>query len=454
MVVSSSPASPVDDPRVRRRKDLLNTLSFAGEPGFFLIGMSFVSFTTVIPAFVKALTGSDLAVGVATGLSTGVFLLPQLYVASIVARLRRKKPLTVAAVWIGRPLFLVLALAVWLLGARQPLVTFGVLLLCIVLIQAAESVQAVPWLDLLAGCIPPTRRGRVLGAAQIIGGLGGIGAGVAVRHVLGENSPYAFPNNYAFLFAAAGLAMLVSACAMLLIQEPEPKATREQPPSLRQVIGMLPRILVRDRAFLRLACVRMLSDMVGMASAFYVLYGTQWAGLGLAATGYFVVAQVVGSLVAGLLMAVLQDRAGPLAHLRTIVSLSLIPPLLALASAPLQNWLGSWNLYVYMALFFFLGLYAGSSVWPFFNWTLEHAPEADRPLYLGIGNTLGAIAMLAPPLGGWIASRVSYPPVFALAILCGAAALVAASRLPDPRVSHVVASPANSLAGATKADGR
>ncbi|MHB1296164.1 MAG: MFS transporter [Anaerolineae bacterium] len=419
-----------------RRKARLNILAFAGEPGFFISGMSFVSLTTVIPAFVMALTGSDLAVGVATGLTTGVFLLPQLYVAGIVTRLRRKKPLTVGAVWIGRPLFLVLALAIWLLGTEHPVATYAVLLLGLVLIQTAEAVQAVPWLDLLAACIPPTQRGRVLGAAQIMGGLGGIGAGLAIGYVLGENSPFAFPDNYAVLFVAAGLTMILSACAMLLIQEPEPRPSTEKPPALRQVLGMLPRILVRDRAFLRLAVVRMLADMVSMASAYYVLFGTQRAGLGLAAAGYFAAAQVVGSLIAGLLMAYLQDRSGPLVHLRTIVSLSLVPPLLALASAPLQSWLGASNLYVYLAVFFFLGLYSGSSVWPFFNWTLEHAPEADRPLYVGISNTLGAIAMLAPPLGGWIASRASYPPVFALAIVCGLAALIVAAKLPDPRAAH------------------
>jgi MFS family permease len=80
-----------------------------------------------------------------------------------------------------------------------------------------------------------------------------------------------------------------------------------------------------------------------------------------------------------------------------------------------------------------LGIAAGSIGWPFFNWVLEHAREADRPVYIGMSNTLSALVMLAPTLGGWVAKTVSYPAVFALALCFGFAAWGLSSRLPDTR---------------------
>ena len=103
-----------------------NAIGFGSDMALFGVAMAFISSSTVLPAFIKALTQSEVLVGVASGLTSAAWMLPQLVVASLVAQQPRKKPIMVTAACIGRPLMLVLAAVIWLLGDRVPMVTVGI----------------------------------------------------------------------------------------------------------------------------------------------------------------------------------------------------------------------------------------------------------------------------------------------------------------------------------------
>ena len=135
-------------------------------------------------------------------------------------------------------------------------------------------------------------------------------------------------------------------------------------------------------------------------------------------------------------MGVVQDRFGPLAHIRAVIAISGLPAVLVLALSPTLGVLGAGALYVYLVVFFFLGLASSSLGWPFFNYILEYAPEDRRLLYIGSVNTLAALAMLAPPLGGWVVRRFSYTPLFLLALAFAAGALALSARLPCTRTAR------------------
>jgi hypothetical protein len=50
----------------------------------------------------------------------------------------------------------------------------------------------------------------------------------------------------------------------------------------------------------------------------------------------------------------------------------------------------------------------------FYNYMLEIAPNDQRPVYIGLGNTIMGLLTLAPTLGGWLLERTSYTVLFAL----------------------------------------
>ena len=93
--------------------------------GMFHIGINFISSTTVLPSLIALLTNSELIVGVASGITSGAWMLPQLFVASYMARLTRNKPMMVRYAWLTRPILLVIALMVWLYGIKAPTVALA-----------------------------------------------------------------------------------------------------------------------------------------------------------------------------------------------------------------------------------------------------------------------------------------------------------------------------------------
>jgi len=410
-----------------------NAIGFGSDMALFGVAMAFISSSTVLPAFIKSLTQSEVLVGVASGLTSAAWMLPQLVVASLVAQQPRKKPIMVTAACIGRPLMLVLAAVIWMLGERAPMVTVGITMATLFIFFVIDSVVSIPWFDVIAVALPARRRGRVLGIGTALSGIGGIGAGLVVRYVLSDACPLEFPTNFAALYGLAGIVFLFSAIGLLIIIEPKGRVEAHQKPGLKAVVRSLPGILRQDRGFQAVTAVRISNGLANIATAFYVLYATDHLGFGIEDTGFFVSAQVVGSLVAGLLMGVVQDKWGPLTHMRILILVTVAPPLLALLAGPIAGvWAdGVW--YVYLMLYLCLGISFGTMGWPFFNWIMEHAPDTQRPLYIGMINTLSALTMLAPTLGGVIVRHASYQAVFGLAVLACSVAWLLMAKIPDTR---------------------
>jgi MFS family permease len=410
-----------------------NARAIAGEAAVTGFAMSFFSTTTVLPAYVATLTRSEVMVGLVVGLVSAAWLLPQLAIVSLTARVVHKRRLMMAALWANRPVYLALSLATLLLAARQPALALALLIVGLLLHAVGDATATTAWFDLLGRLIPPQRRGRVLGGAQVLGGLTGIGAGIVVRYVLSPRFPWGYPANYATLLAITGVCLLGGTGLLSRLREPPPSPERQAAPSVRQVLASLPRILLGDRPFRRALIVRLLGACAGLANAFYVLYATRHLGLSAETTGYFVSAQVAGLLASGLLTPPVQDRLGPLAHMRLTVGLAALPAGLALLLGALAPTLGPRILYPYLLVYFFLGLYGSFLNWPFFNWILEYAPEPRRAVYIGLFNTLAAVGALAPTLGGWVVRTFSYPAAFVLSAACALGALLLALKLPNPR---------------------
>jgi len=418
-----------------------NAIAFAGDIGFFQIAMSFISATTVLPTLIQLLSGSELMVGLASGITSGAWLLPQLFIAGYSARLIKKLPMVRRAAIITRPLLLLIALGIWLLGDVNPGLTVAIVLIGLFLFFVFDAVVSLPWFDLMAKGLPARRRGRVQGTAQVIGGVAGIGIGVFVRYTLGENSPWSFPDNYALLYALAFVAMAISTSFLAYIYEPEEapnsaqSKVRAETPSTLKLIASLPGLIREDRPFLVMIIVRMLFSFMSVATAFYVLYATGELGFGIEDVGLFISAQVAGQLAAGFVVSVVQDKWGPKAHIRVIAVTAMLPPLLALFACAVAPRVGSEAIMlpIFMAIYFCMGLYMSSSGWPFFNWIMEHTDEVRRPLYIGASNTLGALAMLAPVLGGWLVNSFSYQAAFIVAAVFGATSLIATRWLKSTR---------------------
>ena len=175
--------------------------------------------TSVLPAFVRQLTDSEFMVGLISAIFNGGWLLPQLAVGRLINEEPRKKPYMLAGLS-GRVFLWVIALALWARLDRNPTAMLVLSFICIGLFAVSDGVVVVAWLDIIARAIPWKQRGRLIGLAQFISGLIGVGAGALVSLILAVRS---FSDGYALIFTLVGVALIPCTIAQVLVREPQPE---------------------------------------------------------------------------------------------------------------------------------------------------------------------------------------------------------------------------------------
>src|SRR3954452_6623155 len=120
---------PVADAEVLPANWQHNFIANFADVSFFSLGMAFVSLTTIIPLFIRQLGGSTLLVGIVPALVQTGWLLPPLFVAPYIGRMRRKLPYVLRATIGERVTWVIMAAFTFFLAADYPRV---VLILAVV----------------------------------------------------------------------------------------------------------------------------------------------------------------------------------------------------------------------------------------------------------------------------------------------------------------------------------
>ena len=413
-----------------------NFLAFLADFSLFCVAMAFINPMTVLPAFVRQLTDSPLLIGLNGTIQTVGWLLPQLIAANYLGDKAQKKRYMLIPAAIGRPVIFVLALALFLGAARYPTLMLAMAFAGMALFWMCDALSSVAWFDVLGKAIPSRRRGRLFGLAHVVSGLLTVGAGWIINYVLGDAGP-PFAHNYATLFLAAGtlfaIAWFVIAAA---IKEPVETATTDdaqpQPPFLQR----LTRIWKRDRAFRLFIAVRLLSGLGGLALPFYIIFATDRLGLGQGVVGSFTSAQVIGSMVGGVLLGALYERQGGRRTIQAGLSAGVLAPLWALLLPMLLPAGHPWMVYGYSLVFVALGLLGSVFMQGFFNYLLDLAPAGGRTTYIALANTINGVVLWPTALiGGAIlkATGNSYPVLFAITSVGVGLGLLCAAWLAEPR---------------------
>ena len=407
-----------------------NAAAFVIDYAFFGMGLAFAGTSTTLPALAARLTSNAVLIGLVGALWNGGWLLPQIAAAHYLTAKPRKLPVAIAVSWVGRPVFLVLALFLLMGGIRWPAVALTFLLAAVFYFAATDALVAVAWFDVLAKTIPGKLRGRVVGIGQLLSGLLSLGAGAAVRALLAEGGP-PFPVNYALILILATAAFFISTGSFYFIHEPVDAVPAERP-QLGHVLPRLVRHLREDSRFRQLTVVRLLIGLSAMPLPFYAVYATLERGLPEASIGFFLVALTVGGLVAGLVLGPVADRQGAHRVVQLMGLFQFLAPVLALLASRVANTSPQTLTALFALVFLFLGIGDGSTMLGVLNYVLEIAPSADRTSYVGLTNTLAGMIILYPIIGGWIATRWGYEAVFALAAVVILIGGVLALWLPSP----------------------
>ncbi len=359
---------------------------------FFTLGASIVARDTVMPALVSKLTDSKMALGLIPAISSLGFYLPQLFIANLSERMRYKKPFVM---WIGglveRLPFLLIALAIWFLGASSPAITLTFFFLLLVMTSFGSGIGTPAWFDIIAKVIPVQRRGFWSGLSHGLGALIGAGGALYFGQVLDRIN---FPLNFAILFTIAFAMLVISFIGLALNREPPSTVVKESIP-LARYLSQLPEVLSRDANYRRFLLSRTTVQLGTMGVGFFMAYGLSRFQIDGVTVGRLTAAQVFTVAVMNLVWGLIGDRFG---HKRVLGAAAF-----AMALAALMAWASS--SLIWMAVTFALvGVYVAADGVSALNIILEFCAEEDRPTYIGLTNTLLApVLIIAPLLGGWLA---------------------------------------------------
>ncbi|MBI4610235.1 MAG: MFS transporter [Candidatus Rokubacteria bacterium] len=405
--------------RILRR----NLLALGADLGLFLVGLSFASQATILPAFAVHLGAPNVVIGAIPAVMTVGWFLPSLFAAGYTEALPRKLPFVLrCTVWERLP-FLFLALAAFFLAEPAPAFTLGLLLTMLLVITGVGGALMPAWMDIVGRAIPTTLRGRFFAVASILGSAGGFAGSFATTHVL---SVFPAPASYGLCFLIAAFFMGCSyaalACAREAVAAPRPPAV-----PLKAYLTRIPGLLRRNRNLAWFLIARAFSVLGVMGSGFYTVYALQAHGAPTSQVGVFTAILLAGQTVGNLVFGWIADRAGHRLVLMAGVAAATVANLVAMAAPSAE---------VFGAVFGFAGVYVAAIHVSGLAVLLEFAPaEDEQPTYVGLGNTsLGPIMCAAPLAAGLMVDALGFELVFAAAAAFGATALgLLIGRVRDPR---------------------
>lgn len=387
------------------RKNLRHNVAVGlWDGGLFGVALGFASFSTILPLFVASLTSSALLIGLVPAIHGVGWQLPQLFTASHVARLRRyKRNVLMMTIHERIPFlgFAVIALLIPVIGTRLALIITFLLLTWQGL---GGGFTANAWTSMISKIIPAESRGTFFGfqagLANLFISFAAVGAGYLLDYLPSQT-------DFAACFFIASIFFGFSWVALAMTREPED--TEKVIPEVKTHFwDDSKKILRRDTNFNWFLSARFLSQFATMGFSFYIIYALREFHMDAVTAGYLTATLTIAQTIANASMGWLGDKFGHRAML-------IVGALAALASSIL-----AWNASS-IAWFYPMFALAGLtyvSIWTSgLAMTVDFGNESERPIYIGLSQTLTAPAtIIAPLLGGWIADSVGFIPTFSISI--------------------------------------
>ena len=388
----------------------------------FGVALGFASFGTILPLFVASMTDSATLIGLVPAIHSAGWLLPQLFTASHVSRLRRYLRTVLMTTVHERIPFLGFAIVSLLLPIIG--VNAGLLLTFLLLIWQGlgGGFTANAWTSMISKIIPPDSRGTFFGMqaglANLFISVSAIGAGYLLNAL-------ASPWDFAVCFFLASIFFALSWFALAATREPEDNE-KIIPKEKTHFWDDAKKVLSRDKNFNWFLSARILSQFATMGFSFYIIYALREFNMTEVVAGYLTATLTISQTIANIGMGWLGDRVGHRAMLIIGAVSAFLSALLAWNAASL-----AW----FYPIFILTGL-ANVSMWTIsMTMTVDFGSEADRPIYIGLSQTLTAPAtIIAPILGGWIVDSAGFAPTFVIStILSLAMAGILIFLVKDPR---------------------
>ncbi len=369
---------------------------------FYFAATAFVDYTTVLPTFVKHLVSSSALIGFISAIARGGTVVFQLISAAYLEG-KRKKPILKLSLWVRFFSWFCITLSAYLLLPAHPVAELVLFVVFLSFFSFAGGIAVIPFYDIVTHNIPHEKLGRFWAIRQFAGGLLAVVSGYIVKVVMKH---YSYPHSYVFLFL---LATAVYSLAFISLGSMDEGSVKQKPnSSFVEFIRSAAGILKSHRDFTVMIVSEFLNHSLYMCLPFVAIYATYSLSLSKSDIGYFISAQMAGSILSNLLWGYAADRMGA----KSVITVS---NMFALSVPVMLMFFNRWE--VFIAVFFIIGAYMHGSFIGYTNYMLKIAPESKRPTYVSIRGTFNALSFFLPTLGGFVIDAASYSALFVFSAL-------------------------------------
>jgi MFS family permease len=350
------------------------------------------------------MTHSALIIGLVPAIHSVGWQLPQLFTASHVSRLRKYKRTVLMTTIHERVPFLGFAITALLLPTIGLQAGLIITLILLVWQGLGGGFTANSWTSMISKIIPPETRGTFFGFQAALANLFISGSAIAAGYLLNY---LASPFDFAACFFIASILFTLSWFALAQTREPE-DTEKIIPIEKTHFWDDSKKILSRDINFKWFLSVRFLLQFATMGFSFYIIYALRRFNMDAITAGFLTATLTISQTIANAGMGWLGDRWGHRSMLIVGAVAALISSMLA--------WFAASIIWFY-PIFLLAGI-ANVSIWTIgMAMTVDFGNESERPLYIGLSQTLTAPAtIIAPLLGGFIVDAVGFIPTFSISI--------------------------------------
>ncbi len=406
--------------REEKRSFLLNVVNGA----LFNFAERLIDPPLVLTWFVSQLTPSNLLAGLVAPLGDAGWYLPQIFVSAYVQRMERKMPSYTYTAAIRLAAWILLALAVFFIG--NPTLLLIAFFSLYLLARLVSGVAGIAFFEVTAKTISPQRLGSLFAWRLLTGGLLGISSGWIVKEIL-NSTGLPFPKNFSILFVLYCLITAPAMAAFIAIREPPGKADSNSV-TVQEQWRRAFFILHRDKTFFIFILTQISLALAGASTPFFTVYAKKVLEATPGMLGFYLSVRIATQLAFNLLWGRLTDRFGERLIL-TVYSLgNAAAVLLAMGMAVRPK--GPLLPYLMLLVFFLNGAFLPAGAIAGMSYPIKLSPEGERPLYIGLYNTIAGIAILLSGLGGILVDLGGFEALFALSFLLYLATYFLARKLP------------------------
>jgi MFS family permease len=395
-----------------------NFLVLTADGLLFFLGMIFISFESVLPVFLARLGAPRVVIGLIPVVIVLGVNLPSIVAARLVERRPAKRPYIVrTALWQRIPWGIV-AILIPLLAVSRPGWMIFAVLLAVLVTTAAAGLLLPAFFYVVSVTVPVERRGTLFALRSVLSYLFGLAGGLLVQIVL---SRIAFPGNYSLLYGIATVILFLGLIAFSTIREPPGEAV-DRPMGTRERIK---RVLGSSRSYRAYLVSRGFLILAFATTSFFPVYIVERFALPDSVSGIFAMITAGTFILVNPIFGRIGNRAG----YRPVV-------LIAFGALVAAGVIGLSEPGQFLAYALIACTAVAQSVnlltW---NMTVEFAPPAEVPSYVGVtGLFVGLIGPISV-ITGLIVDWVGFAGLFVMALVTGAAGfLVMLVGVEEPRV--------------------